>query len=176
MYGFGANSSGQLGMGTQTLVPTPTRIDNIDSPADAVACGATHTVVLAGNQVIGKAVRVTKVKLAICLQRYPSGKIQLNCENTCPNIICWMRMKTAEGYIIIDTINNLPKPSFILFKLAICNLFMSLFLNRCSLVENTWTVSLADARLTSPKILLHQKTLSHRRYSKIITNSRSDRS
>ena len=52
MYGFGANSAGQLGMGAQTVVSTPAKIDNIDTPADMVTCGATHTVVMAGNQVL----------------------------------------------------------------------------------------------------------------------------
>ncbi|KAL5268418.1 hypothetical protein ACHWQZ_G002322 [Mnemiopsis leidyi] len=51
VYGFGCNSSGQLGMGSLPVVSTPTKIQNIDAPADVIACGATHTVVLAGNQV-----------------------------------------------------------------------------------------------------------------------------
>ena len=51
VYGFGSNSSGQLGMGSLPVVSTPTKIENIDAPADVIACGATHTVVLADNQV-----------------------------------------------------------------------------------------------------------------------------
>ena len=52
VYGFGSNSTGQLGMGVVSVVSTPTKIKNVTTPVDMVACGATHTAVLADNQVV----------------------------------------------------------------------------------------------------------------------------
>ena len=51
VYGFGSNAAGQLGLGSVTVATVPTEIQGVDLPADMVACGATHTVVLANKQV-----------------------------------------------------------------------------------------------------------------------------
>ena len=147
VYGFGCNSSGQLGMGSLPVVSTPTKIENIDAPADLIACGATHTVVLADNQVsccalgwirkssliqgVGNQVTETFNFLKIIWVDFDLVRSTNRCHvlsNTC---------------VVIDY-----ETTYFVRELFILSCF------RYSPVASTWTVNLGGVLLTFLKILV----------------------